>query len=354
MNKHAIKGWLRRIYSGCIAHTGLWRLVSRLSGRRLVILAGHCVGDAPGLPADMTLSEQRVQAITRALSKGFSWRTIGAGYDELLAGQRGPSMVAWSLDDGYRDNHDVFLPLLEASGARATLFLEGRPLLERRISWSHMLFWLVHQAGQSPAAIALALAERQEEGLPGQALRQAAEAGERVEYRVKRVLKYDCDATVRDHALQELFLAAGGDEAAWCERLYMSPAMAQRLDAAGVELGGHTYSHEVLATLTEARASEEIETGRDALQQVLPGPRSTSFAYPYGRRWDFRESEVQALRSAGYRLAVTTHSGVVKRDSDPYRLPRIMVDESTPIAHILCEASGAYAWLRRFGIDLAE
>ncbi len=354
MNKHALKGWLRAAYRGLVVRTGLWRLISRCSQRRLVILAGHCVGEAPGLPADMTLSRERVQAITRALSKGFVWRTIGQGYDELLAETKGPSMVAWSLDDGYRDNHDVMLPLLESTGARATLFLEGRPLAERRISWSHMLFWLIHQAGQDPADLAETLARREEQGLPSQALRQAARDGDRSEYRVKRVLKYDCDAPVRDRALRELFVAAGGQEAALCESLYLSPEMAQRLQAAGVELGGHTYSHEVLSSLEPAKAAQEIERGRDALRTHLSPPHSTSFAYPYGRHWDYRESEVQALRQAGYRLAVTTHAGVVQSSSDPYRLPRIMVDETTPISHILCEACGAYDWLRRLGIDLTE
>ena len=73
MNKHAIKGWLRGAYCRFVAYTGLWRIFSRLSGRRMVILAGHCVGDVPGLPADMTLSEARVREITRVLSKGFAW-----------------------------------------------------------------------------------------------------------------------------------------------------------------------------------------------------------------------------------------------------------------------------------------
>ena len=171
---------------------------------------------------------------------------------------------------------------------------------------------------------------------------------------MKRVLKYDCDAPTRNAVMQTCFQAAGGDEARLCAELYMTAEMARRLDSAGVELGGHTYSHEVLATLEPPVAAEEIRAGRKALETELEPPVSTSFAYPYGRRWDFRSEEAEALAAHGYRLAVTTHSGVVQTSSDPYRLPRVMVDEDTPIAHILCEACGGYQWLRRLGIELAE
>ena len=72
----------------------------------------------------------------------------------------------------------MLLPILEATGARATLFLEGRPLVERRVSWSHQFFWLLHRAGQSPAQVVEALLASapsvSDTGLPSEALRAAA------------------------------------------------------------------------------------------------------------------------------------------------------------------------------------
>ena len=55
MNKHTLKGWVRTAYSCVVWHSGLWRVFDALMPRRLVILAGHCVGDGRGLPPDMTL-----------------------------------------------------------------------------------------------------------------------------------------------------------------------------------------------------------------------------------------------------------------------------------------------------------
>ena len=360
MNKHRIKGWVRGGFAWTVWHSGLWRLFARWSAPRMIILAGHCVGHVRGLPKDMTIGEERLHAIIRALSKGFRWQTIGEGFQALRSENAPRGLAALSFDDGYRDNWERLRPILEATGARATVFLEGRPLTERKVSWSHQFFWLIHQRGVPATEIAQELARRGGHAFPQAALVAAADGpgdAARKEYLVKRILKYDCEAGLRDEVLRELFLERGGDEARLCDELYMDLDMAQELQAQGIELGGHTYSHEVLASLSEALAAREIDRGERALVECglrTANGHPPSFAYPYGRRWDFREAESQAVERAGYGLAVTTHPGVVTRASDPWRLPRVMIDDETSIAAIMCEASGAFAWLRRLGLDLTE
>ena len=354
MIKHRLKGVLRGLYSGFVVYTGAWRLFDRLSRRRLVILAGHCVGDVPGLPGDMTLSEGRLREIIAALSKRFDWATVGEGVALVDSGGSGRSLAALSFDDGYRDNFEVLLPILEETGAKATVFLEGRPLAEGRASWSHQFFWLLHVAKVPVEELARELVERGDPELAPMRLEEALQVGDRLEYRVKRVLKYDCDARVRDWAIGEIFENRGGRISELCRELYMDAGAVRALKAGGVELGGHTFRHEVLSTLTEQEAEQDIRLGRDAMARVLGEELSGSFAYPFGRRWDFRQVDREAVARAGYDLAVTTHPGVVDGRGDRFRLPRLMVEEGTPIREILCEASGAYGWLRRLGLDLTE
>lgn len=60
----------------------------------------------------------------------------------------------------------------------------------------------------------------------------------------------------------------------------MTAADVQRLAANGHEIGGHTYNHTNVSTLTAQEAAAAMERNRAALQDM--GVQPVSFAYPYG------------------------------------------------------------------------
>lgn len=355
--KHRLKLWLREGWSRALLHLGLWRIVDRLSPPRLLILAGHCVEEGAsngGLPADMKISPARLEALLRALGRRFRLVTVGEGLAALERGEAGRSMVALSMDDGYADNRSALLPLLERVGGRATVFLESRPLEERRVNWSHLWFWLLDRLGCAEAT-RLVAAELDDEPTSTHLRRLVEQAPVDLAYQVKRVLKYDAPSAERDRAIQAVFEARGGDERALCERVYMDWDDVRALAESGrFELGGHTVSHHVLATLPPEQQAREVAGGRAPLVRELGEEAGSTFAYPFGRRWDFDDASVEAARAAGFRSAVTTHAGVVTRGRDPWRLPRWMIDEETPLHHLVAEACGGFELWRRLGLDLVE
>ncbi len=354
MLKHRLKGWFRICFGRLVWHSGLWRLFDRRMPRRLTILAGHCVGQPKGLPANLAISQERLLSIVEALGARFDWSTVGAGVQSFDEPGAARSMVALSFDDGYRDNLEVLVPVLQKTGAKATVFLEGAPLAQDRVSWSHKYFWLIHVAGVAPEQVATELLDISNSTRGFSGLSEAANLGpEEGEYQVKRVLKYECDATERDAAMQRIFLHHGGEEKQLRDSLYLSRQQVLDLQGAGVELGGHTQNHEVLATLSPEEAFAQIAEGRRSMESVLGPELSQCFAYPFGRSWDYEESSKQAVSAAGYSIAVTTHGGVYEGQGDKLSIGRIMLSEDLPIYQIMMEASGAYQWLRRFGIDLA-
>ena len=355
--KHTLKRWLREAYSRTLYHTGLWRVANRLAPRRLTILAGHCV-DAPainaGLPSDMKIAPQRLELLLRVLGKHFELVTVGGGVTALDAGVAGRSMVALSMDDGYLDNRTDLLPLLQRVGAAATIYLESRPLDERRVNWSHKYFWLLEERGLAADFLGRRLMERLEEPRTLEALRRALEQTELLAYHVKHALKYDADAAERDTVLDELFLAEGGDEAALCARIYMTWEQARELQDAGLELGGHTVRHEVLSTLSGAQQLQEVQAGGAALDRALGEDGTRTFAYPFGRRWDWNAESQEAVHASGFLGAVTTHAGTNTRSSERTALARWMIDGETPLHHLVTEAAGGFLLLRRLGLELAE
>lgn len=108
-------------------------------------------------------------------------------------------------------------------------------------------------------------------------------------------------------------------------RLMLDQGELRRLAEAGIDVGGHTVNHPILAKLPEDEARREIADGADWLARVV-GRRPVSFAYPNGRPGrDFNTSHMRIAREAGFELAVSTEWSCATRGSNPFSLPRISV-----------------------------
>ena len=341
--KHNLKTAVMGAWARLAWHTPVGRLVDSCSERRLTILYGHCVDDPDlngELHADMKIGPGKLRAALEALGRRFDFVTISEGMERLVSGAPGRSMVALSMDDGYRDNLLRLVPLLESVGAKATIFLESGAVVERRLPWLHALGWLDAEMGPLPLAQRLAeeLAEVREALL-------ACEGSNRL----KRILKYDADPAERDRVLATLVVERGGDPGGIVDRLYLSAEEAQRLAASDrIEIGGHTMNHPVLSRLSRGEQEHEIAGGAEALGAALHGADSgVVFAYPYGRSWDFDDASKGTAAEAGYAFAVTTHEGVNRPGADPYALRRVPIHGGSKLHIIWAEATGSFELFRR-------
>jgi peptidoglycan/xylan/chitin deacetylase (PgdA/CDA1 family) len=350
--KHKLKLLARKAWARFLFHTGTHRLIDKLQPRRLTILAGHCVRapSSSSLPPDMTIEGAKLEHLLSWLKRRYDIVTVGDGV-EKLATTTPRSLVALSMDDGYADNRTHLLPLLQRVGVPATIYLESRPLDERIPNWSHKYFAALEHL--SPTDFVHRFTEISTDKRSNILLNQLVPHGDATSYHVKRMLKYEVPAAERSRAIDVVFREVGGDERALADRLYMTWEDARHQRDAGVELGGHTVHHEILSRLDETGARAEIEGSQRALEREL-GSAPRSFAYPFGRRWDWNDDTVRITRDTGWRSATTTHAGTNKRGDDLYRLKRIMIDENAELHVIATHACGGFDFLRRFGLDLAE
>lgn len=350
--KHRIKVALRETWARALYHTGAWRLVDRAMPRRLTILAGHCVS-APSnarLPKDMKIAPEKLERLLATLGERFELARLDVAWKRLAEpGSR--SVVALTLDDGYKDNRTHLVPLLARVRAGATVYLETDALERRTVNWSHRFFWVLEQLGA--AGFVERYVARAQDARTNELLRELRSSGRATSYHVKRVLKYDAPPAERTRVVGQLFAELGGDERALCDELYMTWDDARELHAAGVELGGHTVHHEILSRLDEAGQRAEIDGCRARLEERV-GVRAASFAYPFGRRWDYDARAKRAAREAGFATATTTHAGTNSAASDAYELKRVMIDEDAKLHVVVTEACGGFDLLRRVGLDLSE
>ena len=105
--------------------------------------------------------------------------------------------------------------------------------------------------------------------------------------------------------------------------LMMRSDQVRGLRAAGMQIGAHTASHPILATLTPAAAADEIARSRAVLEKLL-GERVGMFAYPNGKPGvDYLPDVHPALvRELGFDAAVSTRWGAARRSDDIFQIPR--------------------------------
>jgi len=103
----------------------------------------------------------------------------------------------------------------------------------------------------------------------------------------------------------------------------MTTEQLKSLHASGMEIGGHTSHHPILAGLDSANARQEIAEGKEYLQDVL-GAQIKLFAYPNGKPGvDYLAEQAEIVSALGFDAAVSTQAGVAHHASDLFQLPRV-------------------------------
>lgn len=107
----------------------------------------------------------------------------------------------------------------------------------------------------------------------------------------------------------------------------ISAAQVRGMLASGWELDAHSYTHQDLTKITDgARLRHEIVDARTALQTKYGVP-ANFIAYPYGHL-NPRVAQL-AIQDAGYLGGTTTMLGIATPNTDPARLPRVIVSPRT-------------------------
>ena len=105
--------------------------------------------------------------------------------------------------------------------------------------------------------------------------------------------------------------------------LMMTGEQVRALRKAGMQIGAHTVSLPILASLQPEQAREEMRNSKNQLESLL-GEKVTLFAYPNGKPGvDYLPEVNPAIaRDLGFDAAVATHWGAAKVGDDPFQLPR--------------------------------
>lgn len=279
------------------------------SRARLSILIYHRVCAVPDPIFPHQVTRETFDRQMRLLSRTFNVIPLPEAILRLQSGTLPARAACITFDDGYADNVDIALPILRRHGLHATFFIATRYLDGGWMFNDIVTESIRHFRGASLDLDTLGLG-RHETATLAQKRKAILDIIAGIKYRPSD----DRDATAA--RIREMTGVSLG------ESLMMSSAQLSKLAEAGMEIGGHTHSHPILARLTPVQAEREIQQGKQTLEGTLGQPIRL-FAYPNGKpNVDYLPAHVEQVRKAGFIGAVSTSWGGANSPQDVYQLPR--------------------------------
>jgi len=272
------------------------------AGGRLTILAYHRVVER--MPEDYPFDEEvlsctrtefeREMAFVREVFDVISFADLGGE-----GRPRGNPLIV-TFDDGYKDNHDVALPVLEKLGLPATFFVTTGYIGSEQLPWWDEIAWVVKHARSSSLSVR---AEGRTETLPVAGAERRKAATSFLLGLAKRVPDRERQALLGE-------LRAQAPEPEGAQGLMMTWVDVRDLVARGMEIGSHTASHAILGRVEsdEELASELRESKRRI--EAETGRRVEAVSYPVGRASAVTDRVTRLTEEAGYRFGCVYEHGV--------------------------------------------
>ncbi len=301
----------------------LWALKWFARRPGLLVLAYHRIGEAAGQLFDDELFSASVQGFKQQLLYLRSHFDV-IGLNELIARLEGAGPVfrrptaMVTFDDGYRDNYEVALPILQEVGLPAAFFIAAGYIDRPRLTWWDRVAYVVKSTTRDmleldyPEPLTIDLRQPDRDRATRQILQPYKRTPEIDQERFFDRLEEEAGVEVESEAL-------GRD-------LFMTWDQVRGLRGGGMAIGSHTYDHPVLAQMPEAIQLSELTRSKQVLESQADSPIH-AIAYPVGGPDAFSDSTKRLAREAGYRAAFSYYGGFNRPgESDPFDLRRMAVD----------------------------
>lgn len=276
---------------------------------RLSVLIFHRVLSEPDplFPGEMHGS--RFHEVCAWLKSWFNVLPLDEAVLHLKAGTLPTRAACITFDDGYADNHQVAMPILQRHGLTATFFIATGFLNGGRM-WNDTVI----EAIRGSKVSTLDLSSMRLGCYP---LKSVEERRVAIAALINQI-KY-LSVEERINITEQVANVAGMKLP---DNLMMTSHEVKAMRFAGMQVGAHTVSHPILARLTDEQARKEIRDSKIFLEQLL-GERVGLFAYPNGKpRDDYTPQSVDLVRSLGFDVAVSTEWGASGSGDDQFQIRR--------------------------------
>jgi len=218
--------------------------------------------------------------------------------------QEFPKGAVWlSIDDGWKDNINNIIPVINEYKIPTTFFIAIDPVENQGIFW-----WTFF--------------EKCKDQLPNYFKSNSLDLKNIKEKDRKKIIQ-DLKKRCKKRVTREVM------EIAEVKLLAQNPL---------VTIGSHTVHHALTVNCTDNELEFEIKESKEKLREWTK-KEVKYFSYPNGR-FDGRERKI--LKESGYKLAATDENRFITRNDDLYLIPRIEVKDKISFYEAICGIVGIW------------
>lgn len=289
--------------------------VKRQFSPAAVILMYHRIADVPNDPRGTAVTPENFSQHLEYVGRTCHPMRLVDLVEALRAHSLPRRAVAVTFDDGYASVFEGAYPLLASAQIPATAFITTG-----WIDQPHEFWWdaldRVLLSEDVPDDLHLSVRGQSYKWTTG-SREQRLEAHDAIRQMARAATEEE-----RNTLLASLYAWAGVDRTPPVGSRAMTRAELLHLAQDGlVELGAHTVTHRVLATLPAEDQRAEILESRSRLEAIINHP-VLAFAYPYGQTEHFTDETVRIVQNSGFQVACTAVQGLVEPGNDLFWLCR--------------------------------
>ena len=271
------------------------RYISRLQSPNVSLLFHRVV---PNLnhpdPESLCITVAEFDQTLSYLSKTFPLLTI----DQFLAGDFG---VHITFDDGYLDNYLHALPVLLKYCSPATFFITTSFVQGIAPWWDHL--WSIVTKSQPHDS----------------------------RYSSYEYIRNQLRPSLMTASSTHQTLAAFDPESSQELPPFMSPQhIADLSTCPGITIGCHSHAHHVSSSLTPDQFQLDLFIASSLLQTWTSFP-PTTYAYPYGHRNSWSNTNIKILKSSGYTSGFSNIPGYHTKHSNQFSIRRFLISRRYPL-----------------------
>ncbi|MGC6415398.1 MAG: polysaccharide deacetylase family protein [Bacteroidia bacterium] len=265
----------------------------------------------------------------RYLDENFERATIEKIHD-YLSGTYKPkkNLYVLTFDDGLKEHGNFVTEVLDKHQIEGQFFIPTMCIDEETVLPVHKNHFLLAYLGirQYEAMFRLALLERypaQDISIQDIIVQRTYRWDEIEVARFKYLINYKLPLSIRDEILDIVFQDVFDDEPSFSKSIYLNDLELKNMRSAGMVIGGHSHSHNVLSSLTKTEQSEDLHQNLALLKPYVSDQLLTPFSFPFGKKDTYNSHTLDILKQLNVSMAYSTIVEDSTEASSMYEIGRV-------------------------------
>ncbi len=321
---------------------GLFKLIRQTRRFSLTVLTVHGVepncSDLLWRPLRRQVDIQSFTDQLDVISEHHNWVDMTGAIDHLRGNVQFENPVLLTFDDGYRNNLELALPVLESRNIRPLLFVTTGYLNNARTFWFDRFDYAIQQIDRPWR---LDVEGRSFNFLPDdrcgmqreyQSLRHHAKSQGWHDQQFHDFFVQAC-SSIESHTCKALDSLQARDPVS---ATISTDELRRAVERGVIDVGSHTIDHMRIDKLDPESRAYQLTQSRIAVETITRRPCRT-FCYPNG---DWDKASREAVSAAGYEASFSTEPGLNAIGCDLLTIRRVFLPRQFESSHIEALACG--------------